>query len=368
MYGGTDRICPACALCTVLIFLFPLTACPDSTGGCDTAWSHNEPVTQHSPMLMTTEKNGSLLTAHLSALFVATVWGLTFISSKVLLDQYTPLEICVYRHVLAVGGMFLLRPRLFSHGGGWRTELLFICAGVCGVSLYFLLENTAMQYTYASNVSLIVCTAPFFTGIAARLLLGEELYANFYIGFVIAITGIALISFNGASNLGLNPLGDLLTTCAAISWAFYTTCTNKLFKKGYPLFLATRRILFWGLVTAVMILPFQDAPVTLPHLTDMTTLANFAFLGILASLGCFVIWNRALNILGPVRCTAYVYFSPVVTVLAAVILIDEHLTPMSVSGMVLTLAGLLLSERHKSLFRRPGRSEKQGRQLDLQQQ
>ncbi len=306
---------------------------------------------------MTTQDSASRLTAHLSALFVATVWGLTFISSKVLLSQYTPLEICIYRHVLAVGGMFLLRPRLFTHGDGWRTELLFMCAGVCGVSLYFLLENTAMQYTYASNVSLIVCTAPFFTGVAARFLLGEQLYGNFYIGFVIAISGIALISFNGASNLGLNPFGDMLTTCAAISWAFYTTCTRKIFAKGYPLFLATRRILFWGLVTAVMLLPFQKTPVTLPHLGDMTTVGNFVFLGVLASLGCFVIWNRALKILGAVKCTAYVYFSPVVTVLAAVILLDEKLTPMSVSGMVLTLAGLLLSERHASLFRLPARQK-----------
>lgn len=336
-----------------------------SKGGCGTA-AQNAAVSAY--ILMATQNSASHLTAHLSALFVATVWGLTFISSKVLLDQYTPLEICIYRHVLAVGGMFLIRPSLFSHGGGWRTELLFIGAGVCGVSLYFLLENTAMQYTYASNVSLIVCTAPFFTGIAARFLLGEVLYANFYIGFVIAISGIALISFNGASNLGLNPLGDLLTTCAAISWAFYTTCTNKLFKRGYPLFLATRRILFWGLVTAVMLLPFQKAPVTLPHLADMTTVGNLVFLGVLASLGCFVIWNRALKILGAVRCTAYVYFSPVVTVLAAVVLLDEKLTTMSVSGMVLTLAGLLLSERHGSIFRRSGRQERQGSEIKLQQQ
>ena len=294
--------------------------------------------------------------AHLCALAVATVWGLTFISSKTLLEQFTPLEIILYRHALAVGGMFLLRPKIFSHGEGWQTEILFILAGLCGVSLYFFFENVAMLYTYASNVSLIVCTAPFFTGIVAHFLLHEKLYGNFFTGFVIAISGIALISFNGAANLGLNPVGDLLTTCAAFCWALYTSCTRLLFARGFPLFEATRRILLWGLVTAAVGIPFQEKPLALPGLTDFAAIGNFLFLGVLASLVCFVVWNKALAVLGAVKCTAYVYFSPVVTVIGALIILDENLTPMSVTGMVLTLAGLILSERHGNIFNRKGKA------------
>ncbi len=290
--------------------------------------------------------------AHAAALFTACVWGMTFISTKVLLEHYTPLEVLFYRFVLCMAVMAAMKPVIFRHGGGWRTELLFICAGATGVSLYFYFENAALTYTYASNVSLIICTAPFLTGLVARIFLGETLYANFFTGFVVAITGIACISFTGASTLGLNPRGDMLTVCAALCWAFYSTCTRTLFSRGYPLFLATRRILLWGLLTTAMVLPFQDVPLNPPMLTDLTTWVNFLFLGVLASAVCFMLWNHALHSLGAVKCTAYVYFSPVVTVLGAVILLDERLTPLSVTGMVLTLAGLVLSERHGNILAR----------------
>ncbi len=295
------------------------------------------------------------IAAHAAAFFTASVWGLTFISTKVLLGHYTPLEVLLYRFCLCIAVMTAMKPVLFRHGGGWRTELLFICSGATGVSLYFFFENAALTLTYASNVSLIICTAPFFTGIVARVFLGESLYANFFTGFVVAFAGIACISFAGATTLGLNPKGDMLTICAALSWAFYSSCTRRLFSRGYPTFLATRRILLWGLITTAMVLPFQDVPLTPPMLTDPVTWVNFLFLRVRASAICFILWNHALNRLGAVKCTAYVYFSPVVTVIAAVVLLDERLTPLSVTGMALTLAGLVLSERHGNILAGFGR-------------
>lgn len=283
------------------------------------------------------------LLAHLCAFGTTCVWGMTFISTKVLLAHSTPLEVAFYRFILAVAAMFVMKPVLFSHGRGWREELLFAGSGACGITIYFFFENTALSWTYASNVSLIICTAPFFTGLVAHFMLKEELHGNFFTGFVVAISGIAIISFNGATNLGLNPAGDLLAVGAALSWAFYSTFTRIIFSRGYPLLLATRRILIWGLITVAVTLPFQGE-VHPPLLTDVTVWLNFLFLGILASSVGFVTWNYGLKVLGAVKCTAYVYLTPVVTVVGAWILLDERVTPLAAVGMVLTLAGLVLSE------------------------
>ncbi len=282
--------------------------------------------------------------AHFCAFGTVAVWGMTFISTKVLLQTCTPLEIALYRFVLAVAVMHLMAPRIFRHGGGWRTELLFAGAGLAGVSVYFFFENVALTLTYASNVSLIICTAPFCTGLAARIFLGEELHGNFFLGFLVAISGIACISFAGAAFLGLNPGGDLLAAGAAVSWAFYSIFTRRIFARGYPLIEATRRILFWGLVTLSLGVPFQGTPLTIPDFGSPAVLLNFLFLGVLASSVCFVTWNFGLRSLGAVRATAYVYLTPVVTVVAAVVILDERITALSGLGMILTLAGLVLSE------------------------
>lgn len=294
----------------------------------------------------------NVLCAHLCALGTTMVWGMTFVSTKVLLNAgSTPLEVLFYRFVLALAVMFCMKPHFFHHGRGWKEELLFCGAGVSGITAYFCFENTALTLTYASNVSLIICTAPFLTGLAAHIFLKEELHGNFFTGFVVAITGIACISFNGAAYLALNPAGDLLAVGAAASWAFYSIFTRRIFSRSYPLLEATRRILFWGLVTAGMILPLQEE-VHLPDLGSGIVWPNFLFLGILASSVCFVTWNYGLRVLGAVKATAYVYLTPVVTVIGAFFLLDEQITVLSATGMALTMAGLILSETRGNLLGR----------------
>ena len=92
-----------------------------------------------------------------------------------------------------------------------KEEIYFIFAGLSGVSLYYLFENTALTYTSASNVGVLVSVAPFFTAILSNLFIkSESLHKNFFIGFIIAISGIIFISFKDTANVSLSPMGDIL--------------------------------------------------------------------------------------------------------------------------------------------------------------
>ena len=164
---------------------------------------------------------------HTTALFTVIVWGTTFISTKILLNAFKPVEILFYRFVMALIFLFILYPH-FLQIKEKKRELLFISAGISGVTLYYLLENIALTYTMASNVAVIVSTVPFFTGIISRIFLKEsdKLKSNFFIGFILAIVGIFLISFNG-SEVKLNPTGDILALLSAIVWSFYSVITKK---------------------------------------------------------------------------------------------------------------------------------------------
>lgn len=294
-------------------------------------------------------QDNNRLIAHLFALGTTIVWGTTFISSKILLESLTPSEIIVYRFAIAIAFLYLLRPHFFRHGRGWRMEAAFAGAGLSGVSVYFLFENTALTYTYASNVGVIICTAPFFTGLASAIVFRDKLQGNFFWGFLVAMVGICLISFNDVSVLQLNPLGDFLALMAAASWAIYSICTRFIFKYGYPLLEVTRRIFIWGLISLIFFLPFQDEVWSMPDLANISILGNLLFLGILASGVCFATWNYALRVLGPIKTTAYIYLTPVITVAASVIFLGEHITLLAAFGIGLALAGLLLSENRFTL-------------------
>jgi len=281
---------------------------------------------------------------HLSALLTVTIWGTTFISTKVLLVDFEPVEILFFRFIMGFLALLAACPRRLAETSR-KQELSFAAAGLCGVCLYYLLENIALTYTMASNVGVIISVAPFFTAILAHLFMksGERLSGYFFVGFVVAMAGIVLISFNG-SRLELNPLGDILAFLAAFVWACYSILTKKISGYGYPVLLTTRRIFFYGILFMIPSLFFFDFRLDLSRLANTTCLLNFLFLGLGASALCFVTWNFAVKILGAVRTSIYIYMTPVITILTSVLILKEPVTAMSAAGAALTVAGLFFSE------------------------
>lgn len=289
------------------------------------------------------------LAGHLAATFTILVWGTTFISTKVLLQDFTPVEILFIRFCL--GFLILLfvyphRLRVRDH----KQELYFMGAGLCGVTLYFLLENIALTYTLASNVGVIISIAPFLTALLAHLLLdGERLSSRFFIGFIAAIAGIALISFNGSSVLQLNPLGDLLAVLAAAVWAVYSVLIKKISSFEYHTIQTTRRTFFYGLLFMIPALFILDTHTEWTRFTETGNILNLLFLGLGASALCFVTWGYAVKVIGAIKTSVYIYLVPVITIVTAVIVLHERITWMAMLGTVLTIAGLFLSEsKHKA--------------------
>lgn len=283
-------------------------------------------------------------TGHLSALVTILIWGTTFISTKVLLVAFQPVEILFIRFVLGLIALILVCPHRLK-GTTPRQELTFAAAGLCGVCLYYLLENIALTYTLASNVGVILSVAPFFTAILSHVVFQgtEKLRPSFFGGFVLAMAGIALISFNGSA-LSLNPMGDLLALLAALVWACYSILTKKISGYGYSTLITTRRVFCYGIAFMIPAMFLFDVQWELSALTQPVYLLNLIFLGLGASALCFVTWNTAVKLLGPVRTSVYIYMSPVITVVTSALILHEPVTPLAAGGMALTLAGLVLSQ------------------------
>lgn len=98
---------------------------------------------------------------HLAALLTILIWGTTFISTKILLTDFQPVEILFFRFVMGFAALLLIFPRSLGKTS-LRQELTFAAAGLTGICLYYLLENIALTCTSASNVGVIVSAAPFF--------------------------------------------------------------------------------------------------------------------------------------------------------------------------------------------------------------
>lgn len=305
------------------------------------------------------------LKGHGAALLSVVIWGTTFISSKIVLADLSPIELLIYRFAVGLFVLTLLdshklvleRKRFAFSGrsgqkGGisscrWlkqrKDEWYFIFAGLTGVTWYYLLENISLTFTTASNVGVIVSTAPFFTALAAWLLRKEKcLSVRFLTGFILALLGIGMISFQGGG-VSLNPLGDFLALCAAFVWGFYSIFSKWISEKGYPLISATKRIIAWGLVFMIPFGFFMGFSFELQHLQKPQVLFHVIYLGVSASALCFVLWNYAVDQLGVITSGVYIYLTPVVTVALSIPVLHETVTWYSGIGMLLTIAGLVIS-------------------------
>ena len=344
---------------------------------------------------------------HLAALFCVTVWGATFVSTKVLIAHgLAPAEIFLLRFAMAYLGLLpftLGSRRAGSSAAGressaagrekdaarqertaagrekgtgndtgspalrglvdrlrgvrlcrarlcrarLRDELLLAAAGLTGGSLYFLTENIALEYAPASNVSLIVCTAPVWTALLLSLVYrNERMTRRQTAGCALAFVGVVLVVLNGRFVLHLSPRGDLLALSAALLWMLYSLVIKRLGDR-LPVAYVTRKVFFYGIVTILPWFAWEpfDLPVaTLRHPAEW---GNLLFLGVVASLLCYVLWNAAMTRLGAVRTTNYIYLNPLVTMLTAALVIDERITPAALCGAALILSGMWLAERSR---------------------
>lgn len=284
---------------------------------------------------------------HVIAIAVALVWGVTFISTKLLLEHgMTATEIFFVRFLIAYVCIWLLPVkggrRLWAQS--WRDELRMLLLGLTGGSIYFFTENEALNWTLASNVSFIVCTAPLFTTLLALMLFRDvRATGRLLIGSAIAIAGMAAIIFNGQVVLHLNPVGDLLALAAAISWAAYSIMIRGVAPRYSAVFI-TRKVFAYGLITILPVFALRPWQFDITH-CDTSVIANLLFLGLIASFTCFAIWSWVVKRIGALSSSNYIYLNPVATCIASAIVLHEPITPIAVIGLALTLTGVYIAER-----------------------
>lgn len=291
--------------------------------------------------------NQNSIRGHLTAFITISIWATTYISTKILLEAYRPIEILLFRFIMGYFVLLLVYPKKLKIENK-KEEIILVAAGFCGVCLYYLFENIALSFTTASNVGVIISIAPFFTAVLNYCFVKKEekMTSFFVIGFLVAMVGIGFISFNGVK-MEINPIGDVLAVLAAIVWAFYSLLIKKISEYGYSVILSTRRTFFYGILFMIPTVFWTDFELGYERFFNMTYLFNLIYLGVGASAICFVTWNYAVKELGAVKTSVYIYLVPVITVVTSSIILKEKLTVLSIIGTVLTMVGLFLSEYKK---------------------
>lgn len=282
----------------------------------------------------------SRLLYNVMALVTVIVWGVTFVSTKVLISEgLDPAQIFIIRFSVAYLCTLLISHDRFL-ASNIKDELLMLMAGITGGSLYFISENTALSLTFAANVSLIICCAPILTMILGKILFNDIIKPQAWVGAIIAFLGVGIVVYNGSEKYGINPWGDVLTFVAALSWSVYCLLLKTLSRPYGNLFI-TRKVFGYGVITAMLYyIPTNDI-----HGFSITEaiISNLLFLSIGASFVCYLMWNASVRNLGAEKTSGYIYIVPLVTILASALILGEPVTITILLGTILILGGVFMT-------------------------
>lgn len=271
-------------------------------------------------------------------------WGISFISTKVVLKEMPPVSIAFFRQLIAI--LPLVLWGIITHTSfkiALKDLLLLAGSSLFGIVLYFVFENNGLIHTTASSASMIVAAVPVFTLIVEMIF--YKLKTNFkVIACIIAsIFGVYLvISVNGRLDFSSSAFkGNMLVMGAMVSWVIYTVLSRKLSNR-YSSFVIT---LYQTALSSLIFLPFLIPEIGKWKPLSTAALLNLLYLGVFCSAVSYFMFLYSIKKLGPTVSSAFLNLIPVVSVLAGYLILDEKLLPIQYGGMLIIMASLFLLNR-----------------------
>lgn len=281
------------------------------------------------------------VTALLAVWGTVLFWGLSFVSSKTVLNAGVPPMTMVAIRFLIATVVLNLFVRKFDPGARLKKQdiLPLAASGLFGVTIYFFFEARGIKLTSASHASLIIATIPIFTVIAEAIFFRTRISLAAAAGIVLSVAGVVLLVRRaGEPFLSGSLVGDLFMFGACLSWVVYILLSKNLHKRMSEIAITAYQSLFG----TIFLLPLallergQWVPISL------AAGLNLAYLALFCSALSNFLYVYALSRLGPIVISPYVNLIPVVSVLGGVFLLGESLAWGQIVGGALILAGVLI--------------------------
>ena len=297
---------------------------------------------------MADEKSGQNHTLVLTGLFIINVfWGGSFIANAIALKSMGPIEIAALR-------FFIAAPLLVIVTLAWKGRGIFkidfkdlgvlIIMALTGVTLQYVIQVTAQNYTTAINASLLINTSVFFIMFLSAMFLAEKLSIHKVLGAAIGFGGVALLVSGGNLSLDVGPhmIGDGMILVCAILWSVYSIYGKKIAAKYHPLTVLNYLFILGtiGIIPFYLLTPHQN-PASLP----LEAIGAIIFLSIFCSIIAYLIYNIALEKMDASRVALFIYLVPLSTIVLAWLILGESMTLPSILGGIAVCAGMYIAER-----------------------
>jgi drug/metabolite transporter (DMT)-like permease len=283
------------------------------------------------------------LAASLYAIMSISFWGVSFVSTKAVLDKLDPYTLLVLR--FGIGALFLL-VLLVLKRYPLNIPLKYIphliVLGILGVFVHQVIQATALLTINASAAGWIISFSPVFTVILSVFFLHEKMTVLKASGMIVAIIGVLLVT-TASNQQSFQPsinVGYLLMILSTLNWAIYSVLLKRLHIQ-LPSLVVTFYMCLIGFILTTPFLVRSKGWEIMPSLTSVEW-AHLLFLGVFVSGVAYWYWAKALEVLDASQVSVFLYLEPVATLITAILLLQEKIIPVSILGGVIIIMGVIL--------------------------
>jgi len=278
------------------------------------------------------------LLSNTSMIFTVIVWGLSFLSIKVVIDIIPPMTLGLVRFIIASVFLFAVLKFKEPNTKVNKKDLpLMAIAGFIGVTVYFFFENNGIKLMPASTASLIIATIPIFTFIFESIVFKTKLtkwkILSVFISFI-GVFFIVNINFKEITSSS-SFLGYLFMIGAVLAWVVYSLVTKPLFGKYSQLTI----VFYQSVFGTIFFIPFSLFESTNLTMISPAIIFNVLYLGVFCSAIGYITYVYSMEHLGVSTSSLYLNILPLVTVIASYFILDEKISlPQIIGGLLIVLS------------------------------
>ena len=276
------------------------------------------------------------------------MWGCSFIASKIALREISPVTLLFTRFALGTAFLFAILLWRKVNPLPPRSALpALTLMGFIGIFVHHMLQGYGLTMTTALHTGWLIGIVPIWSAVLSALFLKEKFGKFKIIGLIGGFAGAILVISRGelsTQSLQLpSTSGDFLILLSTLNWAVYSIIGHRTIK-SLGATRATTGMMFLGWLMLIPFFLFERGWRELPNLTA-SGWSSIIFLGVGCSGVGYLTWYSALEQLEVSRVAAFLYVQPLITLVAAVIFLQEKVTAPAIIGGLVVLLSVFVIQR-----------------------
>lgn len=281
----------------------------------------------------------------LTGITYATIFGLSFMFTKIALDSMKPMELLAVRFLIAAMCMALLRVSkvIKINLKGKPTKELMMVA-IFQPVLYFIFETIGINMTSASESGLMTSLSPIIVSFLSVVFLKEKLKIKQWGFIILSVSGVVLINLMKGMKAPSNYLGLLFLFLTVLSAGLYNIIAKKATEKYSPIevtyaMMWVGAIAFNGINFMTNVLN-KNTSQYFEFLFSYKSILPLLYLGILSSVVAFFLANYTISSLPLSQAAIFGNVITVVSILAGVIILKESFHWYDLIGAIMIILGV----------------------------